>query len=89
MTEEELEQEIFDKITNELAYSGVKWGQEFDDKNTINDWSTYIGMYMGKACEMGLSPEEQEVRLVKVAGLTVSALKSLKRNGKFPPRHYE
>ena len=33
---------IIAEITNERNYQKRKWGNEFDDKNTVNDWVTYI-----------------------------------------------
>jgi len=82
-------QKIIDEIDKELDYANGKWGTEFDDKNTINDWAAYIQIYVGQAVRMGSSKEEQKKQLTKAAGLAISALEAFERNGGFPPRHYD
>lgn len=87
--EEECQQNIINEIKAERDYQDKKWGYEFDDKNTLNDWATYINIYLAKATAMGIQKEEQRKMLVKVATLAVAALETFDRNGGFPNRHYD
>jgi hypothetical protein len=82
-------QEIFDAINSERNYQDSKWGTNFDDKNSINDWGTYINIYLAKATNMGETAEVQEENLLKVASLAVAALETFYRNNGFAPRHYD
>ncbi len=80
---------VYEEIKAEREYQDKKWGIAFDDKNTLNDWITYINIYAAKAAAMGNTKEEQRKQMVKVAALTVAALQSFDRNGGFAPRHYD
>ena len=80
---------LYREVEMELEYARKQWGVEFDTKNTLNDWVTYIVMYAGDAAKMKTPPNEAEQKLIKVAGLAISALENLRANGKFAPRHYE
>lgn len=80
---------IFDQIELERKYQDKKWGDEFDRKNTVNDWATYINIYLSRATTMGVSKEEQRKAMVKVATLAVAALERFDENGGFAPRHYD
>lgn len=71
---------------DELAYAQDKWGNEFDSKNTLNDWLTYIMIYAGRAGEMGSGPRDTRANLIKVIGLAMNAVKWL---DKMPKRHYD
>ena len=82
-------QNLYVEIENELEYARKQWGREFDSKNTLNDWVAYIVMYAGDAAKIKTSPSEAEQKLIKVAGLAISALENLRANGQFAPRHYE
>jgi hypothetical protein len=83
-------QEILDQIRAEREYQDENWGTEFDDKNTLNDWSTYVNIYMAQASVMTATSEEQRKNLLKAATLLVAAVETFDRNdGKFAPRHYE
>lgn len=73
----------------ELEYAEGKWGTTFDDNNTLNDWVTYINMYASQASRIDSSDEVKRASLIKAAGIAISALVTLERNGEFPPRHYE
>lgn len=86
--------EIFAAIENERAYQDEQWGTEFDDKNTINDWVTYIMHYAGDAARMNretkiLDVPHIEKNLLKAATLCVAALETIGRNGKPALRHYD
>ena len=80
---------IFQDIEKELEYARDKWGTEFDDKNTLNDWLTYATMYATDAAKMSTPSHRVRPLLIKAAGLLISAIDRLDVNGKFAPRHYE
>ncbi len=80
---------VIDDVKAERCYQREKWCMAFDDRNTLNDWVAYICHYAGRATEMHRGVEEQKSDMVKVATLAVAALEAVKRNGHFPPRHYE
>lgn len=80
---------IIDEIKTERTYQDQKWGTTFDDKNTINDWVTYITQYATKAVAMGISKDDQRKFLLKTATLGVAALETFDRNKGFAPRHYD
>lgn len=82
-------EKILAEIAEERKRQDELWGVEFDRKNTLNDWGTYIGQYTGYAAEMGRTPEEQRDFMLKVAALAVAALEAFDRNNGFPPRHYD
>jgi len=42
---------IFKEIDKEREYQDNKWGDEFDSKNTLNDWVTYINIYLSNAAK--------------------------------------
>jgi len=75
------------EIAVERQYQDEMWGSEFDDKNTVNDWITYMARYASNAGTA--TPAGQRVALVKVAALAVAAVEAFDRNEGFPPRHYE
>lgn len=82
-------QTVLDEIRAEREYQDGQWGTEFDDKNTLNDWSQYVNIYMAQAAAMTCPPEQQRANMVKAATLLVAAVEAFDRNGQFAPRHYE
>ncbi len=80
---------IFEQIKNERIYQDKKWGTDFDNANTVNDWAAYIANYTGRATSIGLVPLEQRAGMLEVAALAIAALEAFDRNGEFPPRHYD
>lgn len=78
-------QEIFGNINAEREYQDRKWGTEFDSKNTVNDWVTYITNYLGKASTIPFNENTFRVNMYKVAALAVAALEQ----EKYAPRHYD
>ncbi len=82
---------IFEEINKEREYQDQKWGVEFDDQNTLNDWATYINIYLSKAADMSNkdNPKIQRLHLLKVAALAVAALETFDRNEGYAPRHYD
>lgn len=81
--------DIFDAIDTERTYQDGKFGTAFDDANTVNDWGTFIGVYLARGTSMQATPSEQRAALLKVATLSVAALETFDRNSKFAPRHYD
>lgn len=80
---------ILQSIRDERAYQDAKWGKEFDARNTINDWVTYIHNYAADACAWLIDKEAQKRSLIKVAALAVAAIQRCEENGGFAPRHYD
>lgn len=60
-----------------------------NDKNTANDWVTYIIRYAAKACEFEVDTQDFEKAMIKVAALAVAAVETVRRTGNLPPRHYD
>ena len=86
----QVRQEIFDQIEEERAYQDGKWGTEFDDKNTANDWQRYINDYAVKATvQQGFSQEVFETNMRKVAALAIAAIETSQRNSGPARRHYD
>lgn len=79
--------EIFRAIEDERTYQDEIWGRDFDQCNTINDWSAFIVNYLGRAvaAENVDNPGAQRKALIKVAAICVAALEQ----PAFAPRHYE
>ena len=83
-------EEILELIRNERIRQDDLWGDEFDSKNTPNDWVAYVTRYAGLAVTMPWNPEEFEDKMLKVAAIAVAALEQSRKNsGKMPPRHYD
>lgn len=81
-------QKIFDEVATELNTNAAVWGDEFDDKNTANDWVAYIAKYTGQAVTLPFDRERFEEQMKKVAGLAVSAIAASRRGGP-AKRHYD
>ena len=73
------EQIEIDAVLKERTFS-EKWGQAFDDKNTLNDWTTYICIYAGEAAKMDRKddPDEIYAKLIKSANLALTAAKRVR-----------
>jgi hypothetical protein len=80
--------DILVDIGQEVKRAKQTWGEDFDRRNTLNDWVVYAMSFATDATRMGTTIEQQETYLRKAAGLLVSAMDILKREG-FAPRHYE
>ena len=69
------------------------WGNEFDDKNTANDWAAYISNYINAGAYSGrqnqYTPKRFREHLLKAATLCIAAVEAIDRNGDCAPRHYE
>lgn len=81
-------QDIAENIVAEVLRSREQWGVDFDGKNTLNDWVTYINIYLARAAGMGAPLDVVKKELRKAAGLAFSALFHAE-NGGFAPRHYD
>lgn len=87
--------EIFADIHDEREYQVAKWGDKFDDQNTINDWVTYLSMYAAQGATINLvstmdeATERFRQSMVKVAAIAVAALETIERNGHPARRHYD
>ena len=82
---------IFKLIDAERDYQEKKWGDDFDEKNTINDWVTYICRYASNAAFHDKQPVDQEKvkqAFIKVATLALAALEMQEKHG-LAPRHYD
>jgi transcriptional regulator of aromatic amino acid metabolism len=85
----DLTQEVVQEILKEVGCARCNWDPDFDDHNTINDWVGFVNYYASSAIGFTLTDKQQREQLVKAAGLLIAALVAQKRNGKFPPRHYD
>lgn len=81
-------EEIFDEVRKELEYANQKWGDEFDSKNTLNDWAAYTTIYMSQALRMDAEIDQIDANLRKAIGLLVNALRA-SRLGTLAKRHYD
>jgi hypothetical protein len=81
--------DILAEVNEEREYQVETFNDKFDDKNTLNDWVTYIGIHCGKASNWTAAPKQQREQMLKVAALAVAACEAFDKNGSFAPRHYE
>ena len=77
--------EIFALLEKERAYQDERWGRDFDDKNTPNDWVAYIAVYLGRAVTLPYNPLAFRMAILKVAALAIAILE----REKYAPRHYD
>jgi hypothetical protein len=83
---------VYDEIKTERKRQEQLWGTSFDDKNTPNDWATYMCHYATSAATQGTGKfdlEKYRSNLIKTATLAIAALEALKRNQGVAPRHYD
>lgn len=80
---------IFKEIEIERIYQEERWGVDFDNKNNINDWVSYINTYTGQASKITSDKAEQRRQLLKAVTIGIAALERFDDNDGFPPRHYE
>ena len=86
--------EIYEAIKSERRkQDNERWGVEFDDLHTINDWVTFINRYVAKAAPMRDDNDDHVLafteNLVKAAAIIFAALEAEDRNGGLPERHYD
>jgi len=77
--------EIVAAITAERDHQDEKWGTEFDDKNTPNDWIAYLTMYVGRAVTMPWNRMQFRIAVLKVAAICFAILE----REDYAPRHYD
>jgi hypothetical protein len=83
-------QQVFDEIDQEREYQVNKWGDDFDRRNTPNDWLAYAGAYLGRALTNPWNPQNFRTGLIKVAAICVAAVEWCdKTGGNMPRRHYD
>jgi len=78
-------QDIFNNISEERNRQDAKWGSDFDNLNTPNDWIAYITQYAGKAVTIPWDAETFRSSILKVATICVAALE----RDTYSPRHYD
>ena len=83
------DQTEIDAVLEERTCS-EKWGQAFDDKNTLNDWVAYICIYAGEAAKIDRKddPDDIYAKLIKSANLALTAAKRV-RTQTIAKRHYD
>lgn len=74
-----------DTILQERLRQDSLWGDEFDRKNTANDWHAYIAHYMSLA----IRSQDYAKNMTKAAGIAQAAILMVDRYGRCAPRHYE
>jgi hypothetical protein len=81
---------ILAEIGAEIERQVSLWGHDNDDKNTMNDWITFICAYATERRIGGLGFDKLfRNNMIKVAALAVSAAEAYDRNRNYPPRHYD
>ena len=83
------EKQLKDVLT-EIEYAFSKWGDKFDDENTLNDWVTYICMYATDAAMIKNQDDPDAIyrSLIKAAGLAMNAANRVATN-RVAGRHYD
>ena len=81
----------FENLRNAIEAAEKRWSHNFDDLNTLNDWNTYVGIYMARATAMENKDNPGIVydALIKAAGLALSAAARLDGGLPMAPRHYD
>ena len=78
---------IFDEIDIERMRQDEVCGHEFDDKNTPNDWVTFIATCATRAAKFPVN--EYRTSMLKAAAVCVAALEAYDRAQGAVKRHYE
>lgn len=82
--------DFYNKVVEERVYQINKCGNDFDSKNTPNDWVAYTTQYLGLAVTMPWNKETFKKYLVKTAALCAAAYEWCERtDGNMPKRHYD
>lgn len=80
---------FIEAVIRERQYQDGRWGTDFDDKNTINDWTTYLCRYATRGTRIDDGPHEFLVHLIKVAAIAMAAYETYARKRGFASRHYD
>ena len=93
MSDEQEQTTTLDEIFSERLRQMRLWGNDFDDKNTANDWTAFICFYVSSGAYSGrqekYSPEKFRGCLKKASTLCLAAIEAIDRNKDCAPRHYE
>jgi hypothetical protein len=89
----ECRNDILNEIDTERKRQNDMWGNDFDKKNTPNDWVAYITRYVAEGAYDGstgkYNPELFRTNLIKAATICVAAVEILDSQGCCAPRHYD
>jgi hypothetical protein len=77
-------QRVLEDVVNERAHQENRWGVVNDDRNTFEDWRTYMNKYSFRVGHAMPNSPTQRRRLIQVAALAVAAIESFDRNRGFP-----
>ncbi len=88
---------IFDEIDTERKRQDGLWGHEFDDKNTPNDWVTFVARYLSQAADDRPLKRDggkgyqihYRLNMLKAATIVIAALEAYDRAQGTVERHYE
>lgn len=74
-------------VQEEAVEAAAKWWDEFDLQNNLNDWVTYIVIYLARAAEIGKKGmvDWQYKAFIKAAGLCLAAATFVRER----KRHYD
>lgn len=77
-----VELEDYENVDQVIADAEQKWGDTFDELNTLNDWAAYVTIYLARAVaiENRDNPEIQYNALLKAAGLALTAAARTRRD---------
>lgn len=77
-------------LREESNHSAKKWGEDFDEQNTLNDWTAYAQVYVGRAVDMGNinNRSTQYKALIKAANILLTAATRVRRRA-LRARHYD
>ena len=91
--DEKIFNNIVGQILDERMCQDGKWGNEHDDRHTMNDWAVFINRHVAKAVPMRYDGDVYEMEfhrnLVKAGAIIFAALEAQERNLMMPPRHYD
>ena len=79
---------IVSDIMDELDGSASEWGKDFDAKNTLNDWTSFVCDYASSAGHWKNPLSESREKLIKAAGLCINAIRQID-SGTLAKRHYD
>ena len=79
-------EQFFERVEEERKRQQTLWGNDFDDRNTVNDWTTFITRYANYATSSERSFHDA---MVKVAAIALAAVETYGRNSGLALRHYD
>lgn len=75
---------ILNEVSAERDRQSRLFKEEFDNRNTVNDWVASINIRLGR-----MADSKERINLIQIAALAVAAVEALDRRSKFAPTHYE